>query len=157
MDINIQDFPTKKESETGDQMKISTKGRYALRTMLDIAQNGNGGLVPLRDISARQEISPKYLEQIVSHLAKAGFLRSGRGAQGGYSLARRPEEYSVGDILRVTEGSLAPIACLDAAAENCPRAADCQTLPFWQGLDRTIQEYVDRFTLADLLEQTPKA
>lgn len=134
-------------------MKISTKGRYALRLMLDLAQNSHGEAVALRDISARQEISTKYLEQIVSTLSRAGLLKSSRGAQGGYRLTRQPEEYTVGEILRITEGELAPVACLDTDAEPCPRADDCLTLPFWKGMEKAIEDYVDHVTLKDLLSQ----
>ena len=134
-------------------MKISTKGRYALRLMLDLAQNSHGEAVALRDISARQEISTKYLEQIVSTLSRAGLLKSSRGAQGGYRLTRQPEEYTVGEILRITEGELAPVACLDTDAEPCPRADDCLTLPFWKGMEKAINDYVDHVTLKDLLSQ----
>lgn len=135
-------------------MKISTKGRYALRLMLDLAAQPSGEPIALKDISSRQEISVKYLEQIVPLLSRAGFLRSVRGAQGGYRLSKSPEEYTVGDILRVTEGSLAPIACLEDDTNNCPRREACPTLPFWEGLYQTINDYVDRVTLADLLEQS---
>ena len=134
-------------------MKISTKGRYALRLMIDLAQNSHGEAVALRDISARQEISTKYLEQIVSTLSRAGLLKSSRGAQGGYRLTRQPEEYTVGEILRITEGELAPVACLDTDAEPCPRADDCLTLPFWKGMEKAIEDYVDHVTLKDLLSQ----
>ena len=135
-------------------MKISTKGRYALRLMLDLAQHaGDGRAVSLKEISARQQISVKYLEQITSQLCRAGFLKSIRGAQGGYQLTKAPSEYTVGSILRVTEGSLAPVACLEQEENQCPRAGECLTLSFWQGLYRVVNEYVDRFTLCDLLEQ----
>ncbi len=134
-------------------MKISTKGRYALRLMLDLAQNSHGEAVALRDISARQEISTKYLEQIVSTLSRAALLKSSRGAQGGYRLTRQPEEYTVGEILRITEGELAPVACLDTDAEPCPRAGNCLTLPFWKGMEKAIEDYVDHVTLKDLLSQ----
>jgi Rrf2 family protein len=109
-------------------MKISTKGRYALRMMVDIAQNDNGDPVRIKDISARQEISLKYLEQIVTLLVRAGYLRSVRGPQGGYHLSRKPSEYVVGDILRVTEGSLVPVECLVDEENQCERASTCVTL-----------------------------
>lgn len=133
-------------------MKISTKGRYALRLMIDLAQHDAGGYVPLRDISNRQRISAKYLEQIVVQLSRAGFVRSTRGAQGGYQLAREPEAYTVGDILRITEGSLAPVACLEHDPVDCARASDCLTLGFWRGLYDAINTYVDSVSLADLLQ-----
>ena len=134
-------------------MKISTKGRYALRLMIDLAQHDAGGYIPLRDISKRQEISAKYLEQIVVQLSRAGFVRSIRGAQGGYQLSRPPAEYTVGDILRITEGSLAPVACLEHEPIECGRAGDCITLDFWRGLYKVINDYVDSVTLEDLITQ----
>lgn len=134
-------------------MKISTKGRYALRLMIDLAQHDAAGYIPLRDISKRQEISAKYLEQIVVQLSRAGFVKSTRGAQGGYQLAKASSEYTVGDILRITEGSLAPVACLDHEPIECARAADCITLEFWRGLFDTINKYVDSTTLEDLVSQ----
>lgn len=133
-------------------MKISTKGRYALRLMIDLAKHDAGGYVPLRDISKRQEISAKYLEQIVVQLARAGFVKSTRGAQGGYQLAKPPSAYTVGDILRITEGSLAPVACLEHEPVECARAGECITLDFWRGLFDVVNQYVDATTLADLVD-----
>ncbi len=133
-------------------MKISTKGRYALRIMLDLAMAGNDGAVRVKDIAKRQEISAKYLEQIITVLSKAGYLKSTRGPQGGYRLARRPEEYSVGMILRLTEGSLAPVACLEEGAQECSRSASCVTLRLWKELDAAISGVVDKYTLADLMQ-----
>lgn len=133
-------------------MKISTKGRYALRLMLDLAINNSGTPVRLKDVARRQEISEKYLEQIISILNKAGYVRSIRGAQGGYVLAREPEKYTVGDILRLTEGSLSPVACLDPGAEDCDRASYCVTVRVWKMLDKAISDVVDNITLADLVE-----
>ncbi|MGO5313761.1 RrF2 family transcriptional regulator [Bilifractor sp. LCP21S3_A7] len=138
-------------------MKISTKGRYALRMMLDIAQHDTGEPVRIKDISARQDISLKYLEQIVSVLVRANYLRSIRGPQGGYRLTKRPEEYVVGDILRLTEGSLSPVECLSTDRNECPRADSCVTLRIWKELDEAIRSVVDKYTLEDLLnwsEQT---
>ncbi|MGN0433138.1 MAG: RrF2 family transcriptional regulator [Bilifractor sp.] len=138
-------------------MKISTKGRYALRMMLDIAQHDTGEPVRIKDISARQDISLKYLEQIVSVLVRANYLRSIRGPQGGYRLTKRPEEYVVGDILRLTEGSLSPVECLSTDRNDCPRAGSCVTLRIWKELDEAIRSVVDKYTLEDLLnwsEQT---
>ncbi len=132
-------------------MKISTKGRYALRLMIDLAQHDAGGYIPLRDISRRQEISAKYLEQIVVQLSRAGFVTSTRGAQGGYEVARHPSEYTVGDILRITEGSLAPVACLEHEPIDCARANECITLDFWRGLYDVINQYVDSVTLEELV------
>lgn len=134
-------------------MKISTKGRYALRFMLDLAANSEGRYVPLKEISARQGISLKYLEQIVSQFGKLGMLESVRGPQGGYRLAKQPKDYTIGEILRYAEGELAPVACLEQGINTCPRQAECVTLPFWKGLYQVITEYVDSVTLEDLLEQ----
>ncbi len=132
-------------------MMISTKGRYALRTMLDLALNDEGEYIPLRDIAERQDISVKYLEQIVSALTRAGFVRSVRGTGGGYRLAKKPEEYTVGMILRLTEGNLAPVACLEFEQNSCPRAANCVTLGIWEKLYDAINNVVDNITLADLV------
>ncbi|MGI5966397.1 MULTISPECIES: RrF2 family transcriptional regulator [Anaerotruncus] len=132
-------------------MKISTKGRYALRLMIDLAQHDAGEYISLKEISGRQEISVKYLEQIVILLAKAGFLRSVRGPQGGYKLAKPPQEYKVGDILRLTEGSLAPVACLEHEPNECARYGECPTIAFWQGLAKVVNNYVDGITLQDLV------
>ena len=133
-------------------MKISTKGRYALRTMLDLAVHENGGLIPLREISTRQGITIKYLEQVMNLLNKAGYVRSVRGAGGGYRLAKEPSQYTIGDILRIAEGSLAPVSCLEDEVNTCPRNADCMTVDFWEGLADAINNYVDSFTLEDLLK-----
>jgi len=133
-------------------MKISTKGRYALRIMLDLAQNHTGDFIPLRDVAERQDITVKYMEQIISVLSKAGYLKSSRGNGGGYRLARSPKNYRIGDILRTMEGNLAVIACLEDSPNECPRSNDCTTLPFWQGLNRVIEEYIDSMTLEDLMQ-----
>lgn len=134
-------------------MRISTKGRYALRMMMDIAAHDQEGYVSLKDVSARQTLSPKYLEQIAGMLSRAGLLRSGRGAQGGYRLAREPEQYTVGDILRLTEGNLAPVACLEGPENRCERRGECPTLDFWTGLYAVVNDYIDRYTLADLMRE----
>lgn len=134
-------------------MKISTKGRYALRMMLDLAEHQNDGFVALKDIAERQNISKKYLEQIVPILNKADVLRTTRGFQGGYRLAKSPDKYTVGEILRLTEGSLAPVACLDHDPIECSRSIGCATLPVWQGLYNVINEYLDGITLQDILDQ----
>ena len=131
-------------------MKISTKGRYALRVMIDLAVNDKGDYVSLKDISNMQEVSLKYLEQIMAMLNKAGYVKSTRGNNRGYRLAKSPEEYKVGDILRKTEGDLAPIACVNG--EECGKRENCKTFKFWQGLDNVINEYVDSKTLADLIK-----
>ena len=132
-------------------MKISTKGRYALRMMIDIAEHDADGFVSLRDVAARQVISPKYLEQIAGLLTRAGLVTSGRGAQGGYRLSRAPEAYSVGEILRLTEGNLAPVSCLEGPENRCALCDACGTVEFWTGLYAAVNEYIDRYTLADLL------
>ena len=134
-------------------MKISTKGRYALRVMLDLAINNTGEYIPLRDISERQNITVKYMEQIISLLKKSGFLKSTRGNGGGYRLSKAPDDYTVGDILRAAEGSLAPVSCLEDEENQCERSSICPTLKFWTGLDKTINDYVDSVTLQDLLEE----
>ena len=135
-------------------MKVSTKGRYALRIMLDLALHNNGDLVPLKDIAKRQDITLKYMEQIISPLARAGFVVSLRGASGGYRLARSPKDYTCGDILRVLEGALVPTGCLEQPGMNdCPRAETCPTLTFWSGLAKVINDYVDSVTLQDLMDQ----
>jgi len=132
-------------------MKISTKGRYALRVMIDLAMHNNGKYIPLKEISERQEISNKYLEQIISLLNKAGYLETARGTTGGYKLSKSPKEYKVGDILRATEGDLAPIYCLTEEGE-CIKQKNCKTYSFWKGLDDVINKYIDSKTLADLIK-----
>ena len=133
-------------------MKISTKGRYSLRMLLDLAEHKDDGFVALRDIAERQGISKKYLEQIVTLLNRAEFFHTNRGYQGGYMLAKEPREYSVGHILRITEGGLDPVTCLGDGHNKCSRSADCQTLPIWQGLHRVIADYLDNITLQDILD-----
>lgn len=138
-------------------MKISTKGRYALRLMVDLALHFEGKYIPLKEIAARQEISDKYLEQIIIQLNKAGYVKSVRGAQGGYKLAKRPEEYTVGMILRLMEGSLAPVACTDDEDGSvCGRAERCPTFDLWKKLKEAIDDVVDNYTLYDLTEQARK-
>ena len=134
-------------------MKISTKGRYALRMLLDLAEHRNDGFIALKDIAERQHISKKYLEQIVPVFNKSRFLKTTRGFQGGYQLARTPDKYSVGEILRLTEGSLAPVACLDNEPVGCEYSRECATLPVWKGLYRVINDYLDGITLQDILDQ----
>lgn len=131
-------------------MMISTKGRYALRVMIDLAEHP-GNYVPLKEIAQRQDISEKYLEIILKSLVREKFLIGQRGKGGGYRLSKAPEAYTVGSILRLTEGTLAPVACLDQNAEQCPRMPDCRTLSMWQGLDKLINEYLDGITVADLM------
>ena len=137
-------------------MKISTNGRYAVRVMLDLALHDTGEYTKVKDIAARQEISEKYLEQIIAILNRAGYVKSIRGAQGGYRIARDPQEYTVGMILRLTEGSLAPVACLEDRAQECARADTCDTLGIWQELYDAINRVVDHITIADLVERHRK-
>lgn len=134
-------------------MKISTKGRYAVRVMLDLALNNTGECIKVKDIAARQGISEKYLEQIIAVLNKAGYVKSVRGAQGGYKIAKAPEEYTVGMILRLTEGSMAPVACLDEGAEECDRCDTCETLQVWKDLYAAVNQVIDHVTIADLVER----
>ena len=133
-------------------MKISTKGRYALRLMLDLAMNDEGNVIRIKDIAARQNISDKYLEQIISILNKAGYVRSMRGPQGGYTLKRKPEEYTVGMILKLTEGSLAPVPCVEEDALACDREEACATVEVWKRLNAAVNDVVDNMTLAELVE-----
>ena len=133
-------------------MLISTKGRYALRVMIDLAEHQTDEFISLKDIAQRQEISDKYLESIIRMLVKARVLESLRGKGGGYKLRKAPEQYTVGSILRLTEESLAPVACLEPGADACPKAGKCRTLSLWQGLDKVISEYLDGVTIADLME-----
>ena len=133
-------------------MLISTKGRYALRVMTDLAACPPEDYVPLRTIAQRQGISEKYLETIIKLLVRAKLLSGLRGKGGGYRLSRPPEQYTVGAILQMTEGSLAPVSCLEKDAAPCARAAGCRTLAMWQGLDRLIQEYLEQYTIADLMQ-----
>ena len=133
-------------------MLISTKGRYALRVMIDLAEHQSEEFISLKGIAERQEISDKYLESIIRMLVKARVLDSLRGKGGGYRLRKAPAQYTVGSILRLTGESLAPVACLEHGAEACPRMGNCRTLPLWQGLDKVITDYLDNITIADLME-----
>lgn len=133
-------------------MKISTKGRYALRLMVDLAVESRGGPVALRDVARRQDISEKYLEQLVAPLTRAGLLKSVRGAAGGYLLTRAPEEYTAGEILRTQEGSLAPVDCVDAS-HPCQRQGKCPTAPLWRRIAQAVDQVVDSTTLADLAKE----
>lgn len=134
-------------------MKISTKGRYALRMLLDLAEHESGGYIALKDIAERQNISKKYLEQIIPIFNKSDILKTTRGSQGGYMLAKSPDKYTVGEILRLTEGSLSPVDCVDQDTIDCERSGECATLPVWQGLARVINEYLDGITLQDILDK----
>ncbi len=134
-------------------MKISTKGRYALRIMIDLGIHGQEKCIPLKEISERQGISIKYMEQIMPMLTRVGYVKSYRGNNGGYRLSHKPEEYKVGQILRATEGSLSPISCVEDEQNKCPRYNNCMTVDFWLGMSKVINEYADSYTLADLLEK----
>lgn len=139
-------------------MKISTKGRYALRLMLELAQSDGKEPVSIKDIANSQQISDKYLEQIISILNKAGYVKSIRGPQGGYFLAKEPSDYTVGMILRLTEGSLVPVSCLENGMNGCERQTDCVTVILWEKINEAVSSVVDNITLADLLEwQSQKA
>lgn len=135
-------------------MKISTKGRYAVRVMLDLALHNTGECIKVKDIAGRQGISEKYLEQIIAVLNRAGYVNSVRGAQGGYRIAKDPSEYTVGMILRLTEGSMAPVACLDEGAPDCDRCDTCETLEVWKDLYAAINNVIDNVTIADLVEKS---
>ena len=132
-------------------MLVSTKGRYALRIMIDLAEHQSEAYVPLKETAARQEISEKYLEGIIKTLVKGKMLIGMRGKGGGYRLTKSPDQYTVGAILRLTETSLAPVTCLEEGQPACPRASDCRTLSMWQGLDKLITDYLDNITIADLM------
>ena len=134
-------------------MKISTKGRYALRMLLDLAVNGSEGYTALRDVAERQNISKKYLEQIVPVLHKAEILVTTRGFQGGYKLAKEPERITVGEVLRLTEGNLAPVVCLETEHNTCKRAGECVTLHIWEGLQTVISDYLNSITLRDMMDK----
>ena len=130
---------------------ISTKGRYSIRILLDLAQHHNGSFIPMKDVAARQDISLKYIERLTPALKAAGLIESVHGIGGGYRLTRLPEDYTLWEILSLAEGDLAPVACLQEHAEPCQRAAECRTLPVWEGYYKLTQEYFSKITLADLL------
>jgi Rrf2 family protein len=134
-------------------MLISTKGRYALRVLTDLAEHQTEGYVPLKEVAQRQEISEKYLETIIKLLVKDGILEGLRGKGGGYRLSVSPEKITVGRVLRLAEGSLAPVSCVEDSAAGCARAGNCRTLSLWQGLDKTINDYLESKTVYDLMEQ----
>ena len=133
-------------------MKISTKGRYSLRILLDIALHADKAPVPVKEIAGRQNISEKYLEQIISLFNKAGYVKSIRGAQGGYLLTKAPSEYTVGMILRLAEGSIAPVFCVDESAETCEKKETCVSAMLWQKISDAVNEVVDHTTLQDLID-----
>ncbi len=133
-------------------MMISTRGRYALRVMIDLAEHPGDRYIPMKDVAKRQGISLKYLERILPVLAKNHFIEGVHGKGGGYRLSGNPKDYKIGDILRLTEGDLAPVACLECGAKPCPRAAECRTLPLWNKVNTMINEYFDEVTVADLMK-----
>ena len=135
---------------------ISTRGRYAVRVLLDLAENDSGGYIPLKDIAARQEISKKYLEIIVKDMVAGGLLVGASGKGGGYRLCRRPEEYPIGEILELMEGSMTAVACLTDGAAPCPRAAQCETLPLWAEYNRLTHDYFYSKNLGDLIKKKPR-
>ena len=134
-------------------MMISTKGRYALRVMLDLADHNTGEYIPLKDIAHRQELSVKYLENILASLSRVNLVDAARGKGGGYRLAKTPADYSAGEIIRLAEGSLASVSCLKGEKKGCEKAGHCRALPLWQGLDQMIDQYLDSYSLADLHKQ----
>ena len=136
-------------------MMISTRGRYALRVMIDLAEHQEDGYTPMKDVAKRQSVSLGYMEKILPVLVKNGIVEGLQGKTGGYRLIRKPEEYTLGEILRLTEGSLAPVACLECGATPCDKATDCRTLPVWTELDRRINEYLDSVTVSDMLKSDP--
>jgi Rrf2 family protein len=133
-------------------MKISTKGRYSLRILVDLAEHKNDGFISLKDISQRQGISKKYLEQLVTLLNHPDILRTNRGNKGGYMLAKEPNRYTVGQILRITEGGLFPVACLEDEQNQCKRREYCKTLSLWRGLEKVINKYLDSVTIQDIMD-----
>jgi len=158
MNIYIDKAHTRKYSKTvgikneGETMKISTKGRYALRIMIDLAMNESGTPVRVKEIASRQNISEKYLEQIIAMFNKAGYVKSIRGAQGGYLLTKEPKDYTVGMILRLAEGSIAPVSCVDVDAESCDKKGACVSAMLWQKMNDAVNEVVDNTSLQDLVD-----
>ncbi len=132
---------------------VSTRGRYALRVMIDLAEHSNGNYIAMKSVAERQEISLKYMEKILRLLVSAHLIEGVHGRGGGYRLTRAPQDYPVSEILQLTEGSLAPVACLECGAEACKRAAECRTLPMWTELDHLINDYLEKVTLADLMKK----
>lgn len=133
-------------------MLISSRGRYALRVMIDLAEHDDGAYIPMKEVAQRQDISLKYLERILPILVSAKLIEGIHGKGGGYRLTKEPEQYRISDILRLTEGDLAPVACLECNAEKCARTAECRTLPMWMELNRRVNEYLDSVTIADLMK-----
>ena len=135
-------------------MLVSTRGRYALRVMIDLAENQKDGYIPMKTVAERQDISLKYLERILPSLVKSGYFEGFQGKGGGYKLTWEPSEYRIGDILRLTEGSLAPVACLECGAKPCDREGECRTIAMWKKFDTLVNEYFDGITLADLMRKS---
>lgn len=135
-------------------MMISTRGRYSLRVMIDLAEHFSEGFIPMKEIASRQGISLKYLERFVPALSKSGFIEGVQGKGGGYRLTKKPEEYTIGEILRVVEGNLAPVSCLECGAEPCAREKECRTILMWKNLQKVINEYFDGITLKDLMRDS---
>ena len=133
-------------------MLISSRGRYALRVMIDLAEHDDGAYIPMKEVAQRQDISLKYLERILPRLVSAKLIEGIHGKGGGYRLTKKPEQYRISDVLRLTEGDLAPVACLECNAEKCARTAECRTLPMWMELNRRVNEYLDSVTIADLMK-----
>ena len=134
-------------------MIVSTRGRYALRVLIDLAEHSEDARIPLKDVAERQQISQKYIESIMTLLSKNGFVDGAHGKGGGYKLNRAPEDYKVGGILRLTEGTLAPVACLERGAEPCPKKDVCRTIPMWTKLDELIENYLDSVSVRDLMKK----
>ena len=151
MTVSVKRTPGRAERMVADGMMISTKGRYALRVMLDLAAHDTGEYIPLKDIAGRQEISVKYLENILASLSRQSLVDAARGKGGEYRLSRPPEDYSAGEIIRRAEGGLTSVSCLKDERKGCEKADRCLALPLWQGLDRVVDEYLDGVSLADLL------
>ena len=133
-------------------MKVSSRGRYALRVMIDLAEHDDGAYIPMKEVAQRQALSLKYLEKILPLLVAGNLVEGIHGKGGGYRLTRPPKEYPIGEILRLTEGDLAPVACLECGTEKCARTADCRTLPMWSELNRRVNEYLDSVTIRDLMK-----
>lgn len=138
-------------------MMISTRGRYALRVLIDLAENSEEGYIPMKDVAMRQELSLKYIERIMPVLSKNNYVEGVHGKGGGYRLSKKPEEYRVGDILRLAEGDLAPVACLECGAKPCKRADTCPTLPMWKEFNKMVNDYFDKITLSDLMKKNLKS
>ena len=133
-------------------MKVSSRGRYALRVMIDLAEHDDGAYIPMKEVAQRQNISLKYLEKILPLLVAGNLVEGIHGKGGGYRLTRKPKDYPIGEILRLTEGDLAPVACLECGGGSCARTADCRTLPMWSELNRRVNEYLDSVTIGDLMK-----